>query len=234
MERKYNVGFTLIELSIVLVIIGLIVGGVLVGQSLIEAAQIRAQISQIEKYKTAANTFRVKFGYLPGDISSGASGNAAANGLFFETTLGGNRGHGDQNGLIEGGSAGGTLPLGESLVFWRHLSDANLIDGAFGSSGSNAINPANGNTMGGVTASNVFQSLPTAKIGKNNYLIVYAVSNFNYYHLLPVVGFGGTGYGGGSTGLTPIEAYQIDSKIDDGQPNSGAVIAAGIGGPMRC
>ena len=41
-------GFTLIELSIVLVIIGLIVGGVLVGQDLIRAAQVRATISQIE------------------------------------------------------------------------------------------------------------------------------------------------------------------------------------------
>ncbi len=60
--------FTLIELAIVLVIIGLIVGGVLVGQNLINAAAIRAQITQIEKYNTAANTFRGKYGYLPGDI----------------------------------------------------------------------------------------------------------------------------------------------------------------------
>jgi prepilin-type N-terminal cleavage/methylation domain-containing protein len=63
-----NQGFTLIELSIVLVIIGLIVGGVLVGQNLIAAAAVRAQISQIEKYQTAANAFRGKYGYLPGDI----------------------------------------------------------------------------------------------------------------------------------------------------------------------
>ena len=46
-------GFTLIELSIVLVIIGLIVGGILVGQDLINAAAIRAQIAQVEKYQTA-------------------------------------------------------------------------------------------------------------------------------------------------------------------------------------
>jgi prepilin-type N-terminal cleavage/methylation domain-containing protein len=61
-------GFTLIELSIVLVIIGLIIGGVLVGQDLIRAAGVRATISQIEQYNTAVNTFMEKYGYLPGDI----------------------------------------------------------------------------------------------------------------------------------------------------------------------
>lgn len=49
-------GFTLIELSIVLVIIGLIVGGILVGRELISAAEIRATVSQIEKYNTSVNT----------------------------------------------------------------------------------------------------------------------------------------------------------------------------------
>src|ERR1700728_917805 len=63
-----NKGFTLIELSIVLVIIGLIVGGILVGQNLITAAGIRGQVTQIEKYNSAANAFREKCGYLPVDI----------------------------------------------------------------------------------------------------------------------------------------------------------------------
>jgi len=60
-------GFTLIEMSIVLVIIGLIVGGILVGQDLIHAAEVPAQITQIEKYNQAVNTFRGKYGDLPGD-----------------------------------------------------------------------------------------------------------------------------------------------------------------------
>ena len=68
-KSPLKVGFTLIELSIVLVIIGLIIGGVLVGRDLISAAGVRAQISQIEKYQSAVNTFRGKYGYLPGDIS---------------------------------------------------------------------------------------------------------------------------------------------------------------------
>ncbi len=53
-------GFTLIELSIVLVIIGLIVGGVLVGRDLIRAAAERSEISQFQQFSVAANTFILK------------------------------------------------------------------------------------------------------------------------------------------------------------------------------
>src|ERR1700753_450898 len=95
-------GFTLIELSIVLVIIGLIVGGILVGQDLIKAAEVRAQISQIEKYNSAGNTFRGKFGGIPGDLALslvnqfGFSPGANCDGTFTQR---------DGNGLVEGEGA---------------------------------------------------------------------------------------------------------------------------------
>ena len=61
LTRNCPKGFTLIELSIVLVIIGLIVGGVLVGQDLIYAAKVRAQATQFERLKTAVYTFQGKY-----------------------------------------------------------------------------------------------------------------------------------------------------------------------------
>jgi len=55
-----NAGFTLIELSIVLVIIGLIVGGILAGQQLIHNSRIKNTVSQLQEYRTATNSFRIK------------------------------------------------------------------------------------------------------------------------------------------------------------------------------
>ena len=65
---QHRMGFTLIELSIVLVIICLIIGGILVGRDLIEASKIRATVSQYEKFGSAVNAFRLKYNGIPGDL----------------------------------------------------------------------------------------------------------------------------------------------------------------------
>jgi len=63
-------GFTLVELSIVLVIIGLIIGGILVGQSLIESAKINRMTSDIRQYEIAVTLFYKKYKNFPGDSPS--------------------------------------------------------------------------------------------------------------------------------------------------------------------
>src|SRR5437879_2899141 len=106
--RKSEQGFTLIELSIVLVIIGLIVGGVLVGQDLIKAAEIRATVAQIEKYNTAVNTFRNKYTGIPGDLlyaTASSFGIDDIGGTGAPCATAGAANCGDGNGLIDGASA---------------------------------------------------------------------------------------------------------------------------------
>ncbi len=76
-QRK---GFTLVELSIVLVIIGLLIGGVLKGQSMIENAKIKRVISDVDALVAATYAYQDKFGALPGDDSSTAAGGGVANG----------------------------------------------------------------------------------------------------------------------------------------------------------
>lgn len=61
-------GFSLVELSIVLVILGLLTGGVLGGRALIRAAELRAITQEKEAFVTAVNTFRAKYNALPGDM----------------------------------------------------------------------------------------------------------------------------------------------------------------------
>jgi prepilin-type N-terminal cleavage/methylation domain-containing protein len=70
MNFNYKHGFTLIELSIVIVIIGLIVAGVVSGQSLITQAKLRSVASEYNKYDSATNTFYLEYNALQGDMSN--------------------------------------------------------------------------------------------------------------------------------------------------------------------
>jgi prepilin-type N-terminal cleavage/methylation domain-containing protein len=234
MEMRYNAGFTLIELSIVLVIIGLIVGGVLVGRDLIQAAAVRAQVGQIEKYNAAVNTFRLKYNAVPGDMVPAM---AAVYGFFQLTNTTGAQGMGDGNGVLEdGGGVGGGANSnqfgGEISTFWRHLSDANLVDGQFGTTGNSLLTAAAG--LNTATVTNISQSMPAAKIGRGMSVTVLSGRGTNYYGLYQIVKIGGTPSASlytSTLGITPIEAQNIDAKIDDGSPETGIVLAVGPSQP---
>jgi len=226
-------GFTLIELSIVLVIIGLIVGAIFVGLELIESAGIRGTISQIGKYNAAVNTFRVKYNALPGDMLY----TQAANFGFFQLAPAGTiQGMGDGNGLIEDGhrQGGGTNTnnyAGEISTFWRHLSDANLVNGQFGLTGNSLLTPADGWPIGFVTTT-IYQSIPPAKLGRGISVIVMSGAGANYYALLAVNILATDGIQAtAALGLLPTEAQNIDVKIDDGMPETGIVLALGLSAP---
>jgi prepilin-type N-terminal cleavage/methylation domain-containing protein len=220
-------GFTLIEIAIVLVIIGLIVGGVLVGRDMIAAAAVRAQISQIEKFNTAVNTFRDKYGYLPGDIPAGpaAQFGFAARGQYA--------GEGDGNGVIEGintNAAGSNIGTGEGVgetgLFWVDLSTAGLIDATFNTATCCTLPPQT--TLTTTPSLNAY--LPQAKIGNGNYVYVWSgggtpYDGINYFGLSAVTQLNSAGWIASSAGITVAQAYNIDTKIDDGLPQSGRVEA---------
>ena len=120
-----------------LVIIGLLVGGVLVGQDLIKSAEIRAQISQIEEFKTAVNTFKVKYNYLPRDMPP-----SEASQLGFFTFTGAFAGKAciqGMGGYAYGNNDGIINARTENYPFWSHLSDAKLVKGTYGGTAGNLL-----------------------------------------------------------------------------------------------
>src|ERR1035438_6434502 len=66
--QKSQAGFTLVELAIVMIIIGLLIGGVLKGQQLIDNARVTATVAQINSITAAVISFREMYNDLPGDI----------------------------------------------------------------------------------------------------------------------------------------------------------------------
>ena len=124
---RKQTGFTLIEIAIVLVIVGLLLGAVLKGQELIQSARVRNLAATQNEIKTAFFGFWDRYHAYPGDYNL-ASTNFAA------TT----DGNGDGLILLNGAAL-------ESIAVWEHLSKAGFLTGSYtyNATVSSASNPTN-------------------------------------------------------------------------------------------
>lgn len=126
-------GFTLIEIAIVLVIIGLLLGGVLKGQELITSARVRNLISQQDGVKAAYFGFLDRYRSLPGDYAS------ASTNIKAVTT------NGDGDGQIE---LSNSASVNESILAWDHLSHAGFVTGSYTYSATQSENTTPKNPYG--------------------------------------------------------------------------------------
>ena len=200
-SAKSEKGFTLVELAVVMVIIGLLVGGVLKGQEMIANAQVTSTVAQVKAIDAAASTFRDIFDAFPGDMANAgarlpnctaapcATGAASA-------TVGNTRLEALPTGANDG----------ESQAFFPHLAAADLLTGV---NGNNLMDASiNGNELRpGFSNGAALGLLNTPRAG--HYLAVVQTSSTNV------------------TGMKPVDAARMDRKMDDGVATTGA--AGGLG-----
>ena len=119
--KSQQSGFTLVEIAIVLVIIGLLLGGILKGQELINAAKAKSYASDFRTIQAALYGFQDRFKGIPGDL---AGATAKIGGVAMLATTPGTVG----NGQIEG-AWDSTTVTDESCLVWQHLRVAGFLAG---------------------------------------------------------------------------------------------------------
>lgn len=206
MQNKTR-GFTLLEMSIVMIIIALIVGGTLVGQSLIRQSQIRSMLGEYDAYLKAIKEFQNKYESLPGDYTGASTG------------WGVGVSNGDGSGTVGTSNTSGAVTSGnEWFMLWQHLALAGFIQGRFSGTGT-------GN--GAVIGTNV----PASKLSGGGWTFFYYLNPDGidvttwpdfYGHIMT---FGPNNSGTYTSGniMSPAEMYLMDKKLDDGLPGTGKI-----------
>ena len=212
--------FSLVELSIVLVILGLLTGGILAGQSLIRAAQLRGVTTEFQRYQAGVQTFRDKYFALPGDMTNATS----FWGSMTNCAAASPSGTGTQTCNGNGDSVMNTSAVSrtsEIFGFWQHLSNAGLIEGRF--TGINGPASQADATIGtNVPAS----KLPNAGWTTQNFGTITSVGVYFDLTYNNIFTFGAKFPSFETAGaiIKPEEAWNIDIKMDDGKPTSGKIV----------
>ena len=194
--RHHQRGFTLIEIAIVLVIIGLLLGGVLKGQELINSAKVKNFAQDFRSVPLFIYGYQDKYRALPGDDAAvtthlGSAATAAGTTLLAPTagTLG--------NGMING-NFNSVTATDESLAFWQQVRLAGLASGPtdFSAAAIAAAVPVNAD--GG-------------RIGVQSTAVISGMTGS--YHVC-------------SMGIQGKFAKQLDTTLDDGNTTTGSVRVA--------
>jgi prepilin-type N-terminal cleavage/methylation domain-containing protein len=198
MRRKQS-GFTLIEIAIVLVIIGLLLGGVLKGQELINSARVKNLATDFKNIPVFIYGYQDKFRALPGDdaaVATHVTGGTPA------TTPAGTQG----NGVING-NWNSTTATDESYLFWQHVRLAGLAPGSTDTAAADYL-PVNasGGKIGiqsgtSVPGSSPIIDNPAGAALRGSYIIC-------------------------SSGILGKFVKQLDIQMDDGNTATGSMLAA--------
>lgn len=206
--------FSIIELAIVLLIIGLIIGAILAGQALIRAAQLRSEINQLTSFRAGISTFQLKYRSLPGDMPDATA------------KIGGvtRNGNGDGALMWPVGAVPPTWIDGEQEYYtiWEHLSKSGLITGDY------TGNYTTSSAFGGFGCTPKIDC-PVSKIRSDGIIVAGDPCNWNgsaTYRTCSQTNwfmiFNTAGYLKGAYNVDM--AQDLDTKMDDGKPDTGSVL----------
>jgi prepilin-type N-terminal cleavage/methylation domain-containing protein len=219
-HMRAQAGFTLVELAIVMIIIGLLIAGVLKGQALITNARVTSTVAQTKGIEAATTTFRDTYNSLPGDMIT-------PNLKLPNCAAAPCQAAGDGNGRLAGAPAAAVVV--ENRGYFVQLNAANLLTGIV----PDAVNL---NTFGG--------NFPEAKLSGNGFGVgstsvppvvgdftgginILATNMPSPGIYLVLTGSLAAAQAATSGQLTADQALRIDTKLDDGIPDSGEVRAFG-------
>jgi prepilin-type N-terminal cleavage/methylation domain-containing protein len=201
--QKLSKGFTLVEMSIVMVIIGLLIAGTLTGKALMESSAIRSLVAKVNEYKGAIRQFELDYDGLPGDIKDASS--------YFSGVA-----DGDGNEKVDSETSNEPFEAVRQLVSAEMITVKGTLTGLWGTGFVAASSGVSGNVPYAVKDFLIYiRCCSTTDYARslafNNHIAVFAInSNDDYRDGI----------------LTPLEAYEIDTKIDDGLPDYGFVGAS--------
>jgi len=203
--RNQQSGFTLVEIAIVLVIIGLLLGGVLKGQELINSAKVKNYANDFRNIPLFIYGYQDKFKALPGDD---ANVNAHLGGACTATTSCAASTPGTIGNAVLEGSWNTTTTTDETYLFWKHIRLAGLAAGPTSTSDTNYIpRNADGGIIGITSGSSI-----TSSTGGTSTTNVYS----------PISTLHGT-YIVCSQGVLGKYAKQLDTTMDDGNTATGSL-----------
>ncbi len=213
---RSNHGFTLIELSIVLAIIGLIAAGITSGLSVLRDSNLKRIVSDAEHYKGILVLFKNRYQSLPGDFSRAGTiwGDDCAGATGGTDTCSGNG-----NRIIEHGAQDDIATTSESLRLWQHLSNADMAPSNLSGMPNSGCGSANN------ICAEAGVNIPTTSISNGGY---YFYTDSATRTTALIVGRSLANSWNSAPLITPLEAFEIDKKIDDSVNNTGTFSGAGL------